>query len=166
MVDGRIALGMVARATSGNRRGGQKRQVGIGRRRTCVVRRWWWWWWWCGGVVLAGRARRCFVPRLLIRARPTRLLCLMTPKAPSHTHHTSHITHAERCHGYLPCTSLPGSTTTEPERLTAPVVQCECSTHTLALSLSHSQTLSLLITAAPDSKPFGQERAINPIPQS
>jgi hypothetical protein len=48
MVDGRIALGMVARATSGNRRGGQERQVGIGRRRTCVVR--WWWWWWCGGV--------------------------------------------------------------------------------------------------------------------
>jgi hypothetical protein len=35
MVDGRIALGMVARATSGNRRGGQKRQVGIGRRVWC-----------------------------------------------------------------------------------------------------------------------------------
>jgi hypothetical protein len=115
----------------------------------------------------SGRARRCFVPRLLIRARPARLLCLMTPKAPSHTHHTSHITHAERCHGYLPCTSLPGSTTTEPERLTAPVVQCECSTHTLTLSLSHTLSLSLSLQHLIASRSGRRERLIpshNPNP--
>jgi hypothetical protein len=81
--------------------------------------------------------------------------------------HSSHITHAERCHGHLPCTSLPGSTTTEPERLTAPVVQCECSSHTLALSLSHTLSLPLSLQRLIASRSGRRERLIpshNPNP--
>jgi hypothetical protein len=165
MVDGRIALGMVLQ--------GPRLRIGVGTEKTgrdrtaedvCGVVRW------CGGVVVlaVGQGASLLCPALLIRARPARLRCLMTPKAPSHTHHTSHMPSAAMamlCH--LPCTSLPGSTTTEPERLTAPVVQCECSSHTLALSLSHTLSLSLSLQRLIASRSGRRERLIpshNPNP--
>jgi hypothetical protein len=136
--DGRIALGMVARATSENRRGGQRRQVRIGRRCACVV--------WCGGGWQSGSLAVWQGASLLCPAPPDSCTpdeaALFDDTQGTITHT---ITHAERCHGYLPCASLAvGSTTTEPERLTAPVVQCECSTHTLVTrSLTHSLTHTL-----------------------
>jgi hypothetical protein len=124
---------------------------------------------WCGGGWQSGSRAVGQGASLLCSAPPDS--CTLdeaglfddTQGTITHTHHTSHMPSALP---WLFTMHLPGNTTTEPERLTAPVVQCESSTHTPthSLSLSHSHPLShtLLVTAAPDSTPFGHERAINP----
>jgi hypothetical protein len=119
--------------------------------------------WWCWQ---SGRARRCFVPRLLIRARPTRLLCLMTPKAPSHTHHTSHMPSAAMAIYHAPpCQAVPQQSQSGSRRLSSNVNAAH--THSLSRSLTLKHSLSLSLQHLIASRSGRRERLIpshNPNP--
>jgi hypothetical protein len=134
MVDGRIALGMVLQ--------GPRLRIGVGTEKTgrdrtaedvCGVVRW------CGGVVVlaVGQGASLLCPALLIRARPARLRCLMTPKAPSHTHHTSHMPSAAMAISHAPpCQAVPQQSQSGSRRLSSNVNAAH--THSLSRSLTHS----------------------------